>query len=457
MSKLSKQRTVPSEEEIAEKRAARARKRDRVGEFAEDDEGFVSAHKLEYKFSKHVIEVEEDWSGDGSALAGMQWLGGVTLARYFDNSSFFPVGSFDGKRILEVGAGVGMTSILLALMGANVTLTDLDLEKSQPNIAANLTDPVARARLTSAKLDWAAPDLDRFDLPYDIIIAGDCFYVPDVVEPLLHTMWHMSSAETHIYMCGIVSDAALAQFNSVINTYFDVERLSLEEFQIVALPLNSDDPKTRYRALMRLHRLPLIREGAETEADPPMLVQDAMALDGYPARVGNILWGPEMIGELEVHACRCPRLMYRELTHVFPGLKSPFESIITIPTNQHSAMDLVKIGNKVELEKDRCLEVFMEFGKQLCTALRNQGFWADYIDPCSGLPMLTPNTTKIYSEVESMQTLLHYRTMNAGMCKVLLHPKWGSAVYPATAFTDAPLDDVAKVIAQLQNSGAPGV
>ena len=60
--------------------------------------------------------------------------------------------------------------------------------------------------------------------------------------------------------------------------------------------------------------------------------------------------------------------------------------------------------------------------------------------------MLTSDTTKVYSEVDGMQLLLHYRTMDAGMCKVLLHPKWGSAVYPASAFTDAPLESVKEVI-----------
>ena len=29
----------------------------------------------------------------------------------------------------------------------------------------------------------------------------------------------------------------------------------------------------------------------------------------------------------------------------------------------------------------------MEFGKHVCEALRTKGYWADYIDPCSGLPV----------------------------------------------------------------------
>mmetsp|Transcript_6089 Transcript_6089/g.9262 ORF Transcript_6089/g.9262 Transcript_6089/m.9262 type:complete len:97 (-) Transcript_6089:81-371(-) len=70
--------------------------------------------------------------------------------------------------------------------------------------------------------------------------------------------------------------------------------------------------------------------------------------------------------------------------------------------------------------------------------LRNMGHWADYIDPCSGLPMLTLHCNKVYSEVDGMECLLNYKAHNAGFCKILLHPRWGSAVYPATIFARAP-------------------
>jgi hypothetical protein len=39
-----------------------------------------------------------------------------------------------------------------------------------------------------------------------------------------------------------------------------------------------------------------------------------------------------------------------------------------------------------------------------------------------------------------MECLLGYRAYNAGFCKILTHPKWGSAVYPATIFAYAPSD-----------------
>jgi hypothetical protein len=44
----------------------------------------------------------------------------------------------------------------------------------------------------------------------------------------------------------------------------------------------------------------------------------------------------------------------------------------------------------------------MEFGDELCKRIRSLGFWADYIDPCSGLPMLTKDCNKVYSEGTSI-------------------------------------------------------
>ena len=65
---------------------------------------------------------------------------------------------------------------------------------------------------------------------------------------------------------------------------------------------------------------------------------------------------------------------------------------------------------------------FLEFGEEVCSKIKAQGYWADYIDPCSGLPMLTKSCNKVYSEVDGMECLLNYRAYNAGFCKVLTHP-----------------------------------
>lgn len=58
--------------------------------------------------------------------------------------------------------------------------------------------------------------------------------------------------------------------------------------------------------------------------------------------------------DFQVSAHACPRAMVRELGHVFQGVPS-LASAVAIPTVQHAVEDLVRTGEEVEDEKDRCL------------------------------------------------------------------------------------------------------
>lgn len=128
----------------------------------------------------------------------------------------------------------------------------------------------------------------------------------------------------------------------------------------------------------------------------------------------------------------------REASFIFPPIDfKSSENLIVIPTMQNAAKDLVKVGTEIEQEKDRLLNTFFEFAKSFCGKIKEAGGWADYIDPCSGLPMITDDCNKVFHEVQSAEVLLNYDTMNCGCCKILLHPKWGSSVYPASIFTTA--------------------
>ncbi|KAE8900879.1 hypothetical protein PF005_g14262 [Phytophthora fragariae] len=154
--------------------------------------------------------------------------------------------------------------------------------------------------------------------------------------------------------------------------------------------------------------------------------------------------------QVSVHAC--PRLMLRELKHVFPAQfqgKGSDAAVLAVLTCQKSLMDLSQYGVDADKEKDRLLETFVAFAQQVVDALIARKYWADFIDPCSGLPMLTLLSNKVYSEVDGVELLLRYRCLSAGMCKILLHPAWGAAVYPASLFTTAPYEVVKEVLHSL--------
>lgn len=139
---------------------------------------------------------------------------------------------------------------------------------------------------------------------------------------------------------------------------------------------------------------------------------------------------------IEISAFHPNEAYKRELAFIFPTID--LSNLIVCPTMQKTLYDMVTTGVDVESEKDKCLETFFKISKEICEELISKGYWADYIDPCSGLPMITPDTQKVFDEVQSATSLLSYPTMNTGCCKVLLHQHWGSNVYPATFFTTAP-------------------
>lgn len=115
-------------------------------------------------------------------------------------------------------------------------------------------------------------------------------------------------------------------------------------------------------------------------------------------------------------------------------------------------MDLVQTGERVDVEKDFCLERFIEFARRVTDELRAAGRWCDYIDPCSGLSMINRESQHIYGEVDALVTLLNYQTTNSGCCKVVLHPKWGSAVYPASLFAKCSPDELRGAIAAAERA-----
>lgn len=171
--------------------------------------------------------------------------------------------------------------------------------------------------------------------------------------------------------------------------------------------------------------------------------------------------GQERFSTIEVSLHTLPKPLKREFRHVFNEAYLQFDNkdstdypavddkvLLAIPTNQHALVDLVSVGDHVEQEKDRLLNVFLEFAEDICAKIRNAGYWADFIDPCSGLPMLTMNCNKVYSEVDGMECLLNYKSYSAGFCKILVHPKFGSSVYPATMFACAPPKLVMQILEQ---------
>jgi predicted nicotinamide N-methyase len=112
------------------------------------------------------------------------WPSGVALARLVVDLDLH------GRRVLELGAGLGLPSLAAALRGANVLATDWSedaVELLQENARRNgLT-------VQSERFDWSEPEQLLRQEPWDLVLAADVLYEQRNVDALLGLLPRLGS------------------------------------------------------------------------------------------------------------------------------------------------------------------------------------------------------------------------------------------------------------------------
>ncbi|MBU2965497.1 methyltransferase domain-containing protein [Amphritea sp. 2_MG-2023] len=141
----------------------------------------------------------EDDAGEAEALGissatwplfGIVWPSGKVLAHHLYHSDF------KDKRILEVGCGIGLTSILLNHLHADITATDYH-PRAESFMQCN-TDLNNDPRVPFVRTGWADPetDLGKFDL----IIGSDLLYEDEHVKQLAGFICQHSKPEGEVVL-----------------------------------------------------------------------------------------------------------------------------------------------------------------------------------------------------------------------------------------------------------------
>jgi predicted nicotinamide N-methyase len=104
------------------------------------------------------------------------WRSGVALAREVDGLEL------DGKRVVELGCGLGVPSLVAARAGAEVLATDQDPE-ALDLLARNAQEN--RLRLDTATMHWADAEKLLARGRFDLALAADVLYEAESVELLL--------------------------------------------------------------------------------------------------------------------------------------------------------------------------------------------------------------------------------------------------------------------------------
>ena len=150
------------------------------------------------------------------------WRSGVALARELEGVQL------RDRRLVELGCGLAVPSIVAARAGAAVLATDSSAEALtlvERNAAEN------DARLETAVVDWEEPEALVQRAPFDLVLAADVLYERASVAPLLSLLPRLSPEVWLADPGRSAGDAFLAQA---------ARRWSVE---------------TRVRGVVRIHRL----------------------------------------------------------------------------------------------------------------------------------------------------------------------------------------------------------
>lgn len=113
---------------------------------------------------------------------------------------------FKGKKVLELGCGLGLVSILAYHLGAkSVCITDGDIDVMR-NLRFNIEESRAdfghrgdnKLQISLPQLIWGK-DVDKFEEAYgkfDVIIAADCSYITKSIIPMFETINKLLKPQT---------------------------------------------------------------------------------------------------------------------------------------------------------------------------------------------------------------------------------------------------------------------
>ncbi|KAK3530168.1 hypothetical protein QTP86_017734, partial [Hemibagrus guttatus] len=191
-------------------------------------------------FMGHKIIIEESFDSYGAMI----WPAAVALCKFLETEEGRQKINLFDKTVLEIGAGTGLLSIVITLLGAKLTATDLPeiLSNLRYNLNRNTRwlrrhEPQVKQLSWGFELEKTSPRSLHY---YDYVLAADVVYHHNVLDELLATMHHFCRPGTTLIWANKIrypSDLTfLENFENIFHTTLLAE---LEEIRIYSATYKS--------------------------------------------------------------------------------------------------------------------------------------------------------------------------------------------------------------------------
>lgn len=148
--------------------------------------------------------------------------------------------------------------------------------------------------------------------------------------------------------------------------------------------------------------------------------------------------------EISIHS---PSAYVQEhLQELLPNWQN--DSVSMIIFLQQAQMSLTEVSPEVEAEKQILWENFIRWSDLLMNQLST--YPTEAFDPRTGYPRRSAPGTLHHSDVPAVHAALGYPIEKNGDCAAIIHPRWGTAVYPSVMISTAPVPEILTALPVLQ-------
>lgn len=157
----------------------------------------------------HELQFSQD--PNSKHLGTTVWDASLVFVKFLERNcrkGRFSPAKLKGKRVIELGAGCGVSGFGMALLGCDVVVTDQNevLPLLQRNVERNISrimqkNPESFGSIKVSELQWGDEShIKAVGPPFDYIIGTDVVYVEHLLEPLLQTVLALSGPRTTILL-----------------------------------------------------------------------------------------------------------------------------------------------------------------------------------------------------------------------------------------------------------------
>ncbi|XP_004680339.1 PREDICTED: protein-lysine methyltransferase METTL21C [Condylura cristata] len=185
---------------------------------------YASYTQEDYEFAGEKIVLRESIESHGALV----WPAATALCQYLEEHA--EELSLRDAKVLELGAGPGLVSVVASILGAEVTATDL------PDVLGNLQYNLLKNTLARAahlpdvrELVWGEGLERRFPRAachYDYVVASDVVYQHHCLPSLLRTMAHLCRLGTTLLWANMFRLSTDYEFLDKFKQVFDTTLLA---------------------------------------------------------------------------------------------------------------------------------------------------------------------------------------------------------------------------------------